>query len=105
MKGNITRRAQPKAMKNNGLGSYTQEHNEGQIKEHPLAPRKGAPLHLPNRIFTINCQGPVMLSASILPPFFTEMSTVDGLSLFYHYMLERWRVEENWSLDQENLYL
>lgn len=29
-------------MENNGLGSYTQEHNQGKIKEHPLLPRKGA---------------------------------------------------------------
>ena len=41
IKGNTSQTAQPTATENDDLGSLTQEHNQGLVKEHPLVWRKG----------------------------------------------------------------
>lgn len=85
--GNTPGRAQPRTMESDGLGSHTQEQNQGLAKEHPLVPRKGALLTCTQRDF-YNGQGPVTAVCLHSSPFLAGMSPEDSLPLLHYGMLE-----------------
>lgn len=84
--GNTPGKAQPRAMESDGLGSYTQEQNQGLAKELPLVPRKGALLTCTQWVY--NGQGPVTAVCLHSSPFLAGMSPEDSLSLLHYGMLQ-----------------